>query len=343
MPRRRHSRKSPYQTIVTLSVVMILGAVGAKLWLKRQLEVPLDPDSEEQITYVVYSGEHGRGTSHGLKENNLIRSKWAFYWELKQSDKGGSIQAGTYVLSPSMSALEIIDALTGEVQAEEQAFTIPEGWTISQIDNKLSEQGFIQAGDFEFCSRTCDFSEYSFLDNASSLEGYLFPDTFYIDPNNFSSEAFIHRLLDNFETKVLTDSFEADVAASGRTLDEIVIMASIVEREGLWDEDLPLIAGILWKRYDNDWGLGADATLLYVLGDESELVANLELEDPYNTRKYRGLPPTAISNPGLKSLEASLYPEESSYWFYLTDLDTGKAHYAETNDEHNANKVEWLY
>ena len=299
------------------------------------------PDNEQTAIFEVEKGENGKAVAKNLKADGLIDSYWKFYGYLKENDLGQTIQAGRFVLNYSMAPADILNALTSG--AGQVAITIPEGFTLDQIDDRITATGLTTDNAFKTCAETCSLVENrDFLKKASSVEGYLFPDTFFVDPSSYSDRGFLNRLLDNFEIKFLTSENQTTLAQSSRTLDEIVIMASIVEREAFLDEDYPVIAGILWKRLDNDWPLDADATLLYVLDSPSDLQSNLNLDSPYNSRKNRGLPPTAISNPGLTALQAALYPESSSYWFYLNDQETGKAHFAITNDEHNANKAKWL-
>ena len=310
---------------------------GDEVWLTT----PLDSNNEQTIIFEIEKGQSGKNITEQLKNNGLIDSYWKFYGYLKDNELGQDLQAGRFVLNTNMSPLKIINTLiSGSGQV---AVTIPEGFTLEQIDDRLTAAGLTPDDQFKNCAETCPLADsWDFLKNTSSTEGYLFPDTFFVDPASFSSEGFLHRLLDNFETKFLTPENQAAIANSGRTLNDIVIMASIVEREAFLDEDYPVIAGILWKRFDNGWALDADATLLYVLDSPSDLVANLSLDSPYNSRKYRGLPPSAISNPGITALNAALYPESSPYWFYLNDQETGKAHFGATNDEHNVNKAKWL-
>jgi UPF0755 protein len=119
-------------------------------------------------------------------------------------------------------------------------------------------------------------------------------------------------------------------------------MASMVEKEVRTAKDLPIVAGILWKRLDSNWFIGADASLLYLKDDRSIDFKDLQQDSPYNLRNHQGLPPGPIDNPGLKSIMAAMYPEESPYYYYLTKPGTGEVVYAITNDEHNANKAKYL-
>ena len=316
--------------LAALGLIMFQNMSTNQTWLDSST----NPHEAEEATFEISPGQTGKTVAQNLKDQGFIDSYWKFYNHIK--DKEIHFQAGKFSLSPAMSPQTIIDTMMGG--GSQIKVTIPEGWTIAQIDDRLFNLGLINDDQFEQCTQTCPIHEqWEFLNEGDSLEGYLFPDTYFIDPASFTSEGFIHRLIQTFEKRVLPQ-----ISATNRSISDIVIMASIVEREALLDEDYPLIAGILWKRFDNDWSIGADATLLYVLDSSDQLVANLDLDSPYNTRNRRGLPPTAIANPGLTALTATIYPEQSPYWFYLNDQQTGKAHYAVTNEEHNANKWKWL-
>jgi len=174
------------------------------------------------------------------------------------------------------------------------------------------------------------------------LEGYLFPDTYFVNPDEFVAKFFLERMLGTFRTRVV-EVLESDIVSSGRSLEEIVTMASLIERETKTDEERPMVAGILWKRFDAKQGLDVDATVRYALQKPVEPLTKNDLENrsPYNTRRFAGLPPGPIANPGLKSTQAALHPTESRYWYYLHGSD-GVIRYAETNEEHNANKVKYL-
>ena len=185
---------------------------------------------------------------------------------------------------------------------------------------------------------------YKFLDKkiletlASPLEGYIYPDTYFLDPADFKPEDLIYLTLDNFEKKIT----ELPKSQSKYSFHQIITMASIIENEVRNFSDRKMVSGILWKRLENAWPLGADATLLYITNDRKITSEDLEIDSPYNTRKYAGLPPGPVSNPSIESITAAIFPEQSNYWFYLTTLDTGEVIYAETNEEHNANRKKYL-
>jgi UPF0755 protein len=195
-------------------------------------------------------------------------------------------------------------------------------------------------------AKDLDIPEGEFLKHAE--EGYMFPDT-YLIPKDASPAAVAEIMRDNFESKVGEELLEA-AGATGLTSNEVITLASIVEREGRTDEDRPVIAGILLKRIRAGWPLQADATLQYVLGYQPDgktwwktfLTENdKNVASPYNTYRYTGLPPFPIANPGLASIRSVINPVESEYWFYLHD-PLGAVHYAETIEGHNANITSYL-
>jgi len=158
-----------------------------------------------------------------------------------------------------------------------------------------------------------------------------------------TSEELIVKALNNFELKTANIfAKELKVGETNRSFSEIMIMASIIENEVFGAQDRSIVSGIFWKRLDNNWQLGADATLLYIKDDRNISANDLALDSEYNTRKNIGLPPGPISNPSLESINAAMNPVESDYWFYLTTLDTGKVIYSVSNEEHNLNRGKYL-
>lgn len=325
-----------------LLLLIILGAIVWNIWhpfWRYDLNEAVDPDSAERIVFEIEKGSSAKSIAKNLDSEDLIIHYKSFIRTVEEEELDQSLRYGRFVLSPSMTLREIITILTTEGTGE-MAVTIIEGWTINDIDRELTDLGLIEEGQFRLCTFNCEF-EHEFLGNDRSLEGFLFPDTYFVDSATFSVESFIDQLLMTFDSKFTDEMLTASTDA-GRTLREVVTVASILEKEVRTEEDLQTVSGIIWKRLDNDWMLGIDATLLYIQDDNEITAEDLEVESPYNTRLNTGLPPTAISNPGLASLEAAVYPEESDYWFYLTTPDTGEVIYAVSNEEHEANKALFL-
>ncbi len=318
--------------------------IVAIFWYVAALR-PADAGSDARTTFTVPTGATFGVVADGLSDADLIRSPWAFtlYARWKGSDR--LVRAGTYVLQPSMSPAEILLVLTGGA-AGEVSVTIPEGFTVADIDRLMTSKGFTATGAIIECSKTCDFAPFAFLPATGGpggrLEGYLYPDTYFVGGEGSVPKAFLSRLLLTFDAKVAKGLSE-DVAASGKSLHQIITMASLVEKEAAGDAERAPIAGILWKRLDVGMILGVDAAVRYAVGKRTEplTTADLQFDSPYNIRAKAGLPPGPIANPGIGSIRAALAPEATPYFYYLHGKD-GQIHYAVTNEEHNRNRVRFL-
>ncbi|KKU12449.1 MAG: Aminodeoxychorismate lyase [Parcubacteria group bacterium GW2011_GWC2_45_7] len=286
-----------------------------------------------------------------LKEANLIRSRFGFETLVWLRRAGSRLQAGEYTFQPSMSLTDIVRMLTRGLGAvNERELTIVEGWTAQEVADYLEAQGFARKQEFMSIAgssstrQRLDITGFGFLrdkPDGVGLEGYLFPDTYRVF-RDANTEAIARRMLENFSSK-LTAEMQADITSQGKTIFDIVRMASIVEAEVPHEEDRPIISGILWKRLDAGMALQVDSTLNYAIdGRNSALTSQqLQIDSPYNTYKYRGLPPTPIGNPGLSAIRAAIYPRHTAYWYFLSGKD-GTTYFAKTLDEHNINKAKYL-
>lgn len=311
---------------------------------------PVDLSDDGKVSFEISNGESLKKISEGLKEKNLINSPSVFRTYLKRKKIDINVKAGNFILARNMSSQQIAETITSDEVAQE-AVTIQEGLTVAQIDKKLFSAGLIHEGELinfsidnlseeELSSIPSDFLAI-LQGNHSNLEGLLFPDTYFINRSTFSLNSFVIRLIKTMSNNI-TDDMRQTYKAANRDLYEILNMASIIEREVRTKDDIALVSGILWKRYDSNWTLGADATILYVTQGNTLTQEELDLDSSYNTRKFLGLPPTPISNPGINSLKSAIYPKYSDYWYYLTTIDTGEVIYAKTNEEHNINKAKYL-
>lgn len=285
-----------------------------------------------------------------LKDANLIRSKFGFETLVWLKRAGAKLQAGEYKFESDVSLADIVRMLTAGFGANnERELTIPEGWTVDEIGTYLEKEGVgTQREFFEFVGKGASVerlaSSFDFLNDKPAnvgLEGYLFPDTYRIF-KDASTESVVRKMLENFEVK-LPKEMRVGIVTQGKTMFDIVRMASIVEAEVPHEEDRPVIAGILWKRIDAGMALQVDSTLNYATGGKNSALTNdeLKIDSPYNTYKYRGLPPTPIGNPGLSALRAAIYPRHSAYWYFLSGKD-GKTYFGKTLDEHNQNRARYL-
>ncbi|MDP4007013.1 MAG: endolytic transglycosylase MltG [bacterium] len=261
---------------------------------------PKDSSSLKETVFVVTKGEGTRDIAFHLEQGGLIPSAPLFRLFVLTTGISDRLQAGTYLLSSSMSPFEISRKLAaGDVLKER--ITILEGWTIENIAQYLEQKSL--------------FSAKNVLAYAD-FEGYLFPDTYLIGKDEELRNV-IGRILQNFDIKVTTE-LRNEIERQGKNLSDIVIMASLLEKELQTLEDKKIAANILWKRLDIGMALQVDASPI--------------------TYEERGLPEAPIANPGLQSIQAAVYPTESPYWYYLSTPE-GKTIFSETLEEHNTAKA----
>lgn len=294
----------------------------------------------------ISSGEAAQQVWRNVVEEGFTSSTipWRYYaW---RQEAAAALQAGKYHIEKEETVAQVIARLkAGDTVPDELGITFPEGFTLEQMASRTAVKGLGTVDEYITVATPQNFrDQHEFLQNlpaSRSLEGYLFPDTYQVFDDD-SARDVIARQLATFDAK-MTEELRAEAQGAGRTLDQVVIMASIIEREVLTDDDMAIVAGVLWQRLDDGVGLGADATVRYALEkwDGALTVQDLATNSPYNTRRYRGLPPGPISNPGLRALVAATRPEESEYYYYLSAPD-GRTYFAKTNDEHNANKAKYL-
>lgn len=330
-----------------LLILAIFLGIGSYFYIPS-LGNAVDQNDETVLNFDVKFGQGLKAVSENLKKEGLIKSSYYFLYQANKKGLEENLKAGRFELSKSYNVDELLNKLAAPPKLS--VVTIQEGLRIKDIDKRLKELGLAEEGALSEATKNFKgFSYYPYLKEGQNLEGFLFPDTYFFDPVTFKAEKFIYDSMDNFEKKLnaKTDEsgektlFEA-VKDSGRSLSDIIIMASIIEKEVFGERDRKIVSGILWKRLDNGWFIGADATLLYEKDDNKITKKDLEKDSPYNTRNRKGLPPTAISNPSLESIRAAIFPIESEYWYYLNALDTGETIYAKTNDEHNINRTKHL-
>jgi len=292
------------------------------------------------VPFEVPQGATARGLAPELESAGLVSSAEGFEWYLRLTKEGGCIKAGRFELRPEMSAGELVETLCGVPLEKSEPFTVVEGWRIREIDAALAAKGWIQAGEYTVLAQDPGRFTVGFALPAQTLEGYLYPETYMVNPEKWDTEAFVQRQLDTLESQFV-EPHRSEIASAGRSLGDLVIMASLLEREEPTEANRPLVAGILWKRIDNNWNLGVDATSRYTLdvwNDRSAFLKKLrDPNDVYNTRLRPGLPPTPIGSPSASALEAALGPEASEYWYYLHDHQQN-IHPAKDARGHEANR-----
>ncbi len=298
----------------------------------------------EETRFVVQPGETAESVAERLQEAGAIQSKYIFLGHLAKSGQRNKLQQGPYTLYPNDTVASIASRMaSGDITRSDVKVTFPEGWPSKLMAERLTKNG-LPGEEFyqEVMSPDPKWREqYSFLRGlppSASLEGFLFPDTYYFPPEA-TADDIISRMLSTFGKK-LTPDIEAAAKKREKTLFELVTLASIVEEEGRTAEDRKLIADIFWKRLAIGQPFQSDATVNYVLGtfkDQPTLV-DLENNSPYNTYRHAGLPPGPISNPSLESLQAAAFPTPNPYYYFLNNLETRQMFYGTTFEEHVANR-----
>ncbi len=303
------------------------------------------------VYFEVASGQTLKQVSKNLADQGLIRSSFVFETYAKIRGWQSRVVAGNHLLDKNMNIKDILgNIITNKNLENERTITIIEGWTIEEIADYLASQKIVSKSDFMAAAQTNSWKhkgldqDYDFLTgvSAKTLEGFLFPDTYRIF-TDATARDIVKKMLDNFDSK-LTAKMRSDIASQGKSIFEVINLASIIEREVSKDADKKLIADIFLKRLKAGIALQSDATINYITGKGMSQPSydDLKIDSPYNTYKYRGLPPGPISNSGLKSIEAVIYPTPNPYYYFLTTLDDGTVIYSKTYEEHLKNKAKYL-
>ena len=299
--------------------------ITALIIIYWQIFSGVSTDNKNPVLFQIKQGQSWTQVAENLENAGLIRSDKVFLIYAKLAYGEAKIYPGRYRIPEGTGIKEIIKIITNPDKTE-ISITIPEGFGVRDIDERLADMGLIIAGEFTTA--------------ALQYEGFLFPDTYNVYNSNFKPEDLIKKMQNNFFKKLMPELLQ-EIKKQKRELKEIITIASILEKEVKTEKDMPIVAGILWKRIKNNWPLQADATLLYGK-DITEISAKeLKEDNPHNTYKYKGLPPTPIGNPGIATIRSAIFPQESKYWFYLTDSE-GNVHYAATNEEQNENRRKYL-
>jgi UPF0755 protein len=262
--------------------------------------------------------------THTLEATGVVRSSLYLYFVLHRAHGDAFIQAGTYRFPQPLTTREVAAAITqGEYRSPLITLTLPEGFRAADLPQFLP-----------------DTYVASSSENFETYEGYLFPETYFIS-STMTYPELIALLQRTFDEKIAP--YAPRIASSGFTTEEVIILASIIEREAKGVESKKMVSGILQNRLALDMPLQVDAVFDYLLHKTSaELTtADLEIDSPFNTYRNTGLPPAPIANPGLDAIEAVLDPTQSEYLYYLTAPD-GTFHYAKTFEEHKKNKARYL-
>ncbi|WP_349408194.1 endolytic transglycosylase MltG [Pseudalkalibacillus sp. SCS-8] len=314
------------------------------LWLVYE-STPFIRSQERIVT--VREGQSLREVAEVLEKEKLIKNQTIFrlYGSLRNMDS--KVKKGSHTLSSSESIPKMYEELITSPSEKGIEVTIPEGFTINQIADRLAKKGIVERKAFIEAVKTGKNVSHPLIDRIKSktgvtyrLEGYLFPDTYSFKKNS-RPEDVIERMLDRF------NDVRMEIGLEEGSMDKWVTLASIVEKEAVLEQERKMIAGVFHNRMKDDWKLQSCATVQYVLDKPKErlLYEDLEVESPYNTYLHIGLPPGPISNPGKESLAASLNPHKHDYYFFVVKGDGSGAHHFSTSyqehQKHTNHKGNW--
>ncbi|MGH7571652.1 MAG: endolytic transglycosylase MltG [Gemmatimonadota bacterium] len=318
-----------------VAVLILLAGLAALGWL-RWSSRPAAPEGSAPAEVVVEEGTTVREVGRRLEERGVIRSALLFELWVRLRGDAGRIQAGTYRLPGDRSLPDVVDMLVeGETVLVE--VTVPEGLRLEQVAGIVARSLGADSAAFVAAATDPILSD-SLGVSAPTLEGYLFPETYWVDASTTARE--MARLMaDQFQV-VFDTAWRARAESLGFTVDQIVTLASIVEEEARVPEERKTIAGVFWNRLGMGMPLEADPTVQYALGGHRErvLYRDLEVDSPYNTYRYAGLPPGPIASPGRSALEATLYPDSVPYLFFVATGEGGRHAFSETLAEHEAKR-----
>lgn len=325
--------------LLIIIAVVLIGVIGLFISYRNVVSSPLKTDSDI-ITIEVKDGEGFYNLLERLDSEGIIKSKTFIKVNLKLTKEDTNIIPGTYEVSGDISLGELIKTLrTEDVSKDQVKVTIKEGYTIDKIAAALDESGLCETEEFLNSIKSYPLPDYVKVNSNKkyNLEGYLFPDTYFFKKEN-TPEQIISQMLKNFEKQLALLEEKTGKTIEKDNIDELVIKASLVEKEARLDEERPLVASVIQNRLEKGMKLEFCSTINYVIGYEDKEILSyndLKVESPYNTYKYAGLPMGAVGSPGYKSLEAALVPAETDYlYFVLLYGENGKQHFSNNYEEH---------
>lgn len=343
--------KYSFRAWLKIGVWLMLSIIVIGVGITWQLAKPVGRGGE-LIQFTIKRGESVNVISENLKQVKLINSKFWFETWVWLTGNESNIITGSYSLPSNINLINLTRIISGGIYPTADAeIQIIEGWTIKKIASYLEDKDIVKANDFIKFTTTVDYVDIirqevssnilSSLPIDQGLEGYLFPDTYRIFYDASVSDIAV-KMIDNLGSK-FSINWQNVVNKKGYSIHQALTLASIIEMEVASDKDRALVADIFIRRLKANMGLQADSTINYITGKShsSAQLSDLLIDSPYNTYKYKGLPPGPISNPSESSIKAVVYPEANPYWYFLTTND-GKVIYSKTFEEHRQAKFKYL-
>jgi len=327
---------------IVLLIILTIAVSGYEL--NKKVNAPNgNPFGDKN--FVIESGQGVTTIAENLKSNGFLETPFLFKLYVWMKGAESSFVDGDFNLRTDMSIVELINQLHEQQQNKEVTITITEGMSIEDIDEYLAEKiGVLKKNEFiAYCAKY-DLKQHLFLidrPKGKNLEGYLYPDTYRIYKQTTVAEI-VEKMLSNFDAK-LTDDLRAEIKRQKKTLNEVLTLASIVEKEMYGYENRRVVAGLFQNRLDISMPLQSDATVNFIThkGMERPTLADTKIDNPYNTYKYYGLPPAPICNPSIEAIKATIYQKENDYLYFITTPDN-EIIYAKTYEAHLRNVQKYL-
>ncbi len=365
-------KKNIYKMKPSFTVKFVLGVLSICLvvgfWFVYSEIYTAEAQISEKVKFKIESGESVFSVAARLEEEQVIRNSFLFRSYLKIKNLDTKINHGEFEVESPITLSRVVEALQNPSSIE-QVITIIPGWDLRDISEYLIESGVGQveieeldgsiiqnridkiigkpATDYRWSKMSApkvfDYLVLKSKPDFVSYEGYFRPDTYRIFKDATLEQVF--EKLIRARNQEFTRAMYTDIEKSGRTVHEILTMASLIEREVMSQKDKSIVSDIFWKRHDVGMGLQADSSVHYATGKKGEVFTTKEERDSkniWNTYKYPKLPPGPISSPSLESIMAAIYPDSNDYWYFLTTIDTGEAKYAKTLEQHNRNVQKFI-
>lgn len=343
---RHHRRRFPWVAVIMLVCIAVV--VLAVTQIGRNWLVPANANDTQIVEVEIPEGTPVSTMGDILEEQGLIRSSSAFSLLVRVQGAAANLQAGVHDLSPSMTMPEIVAALQeGAEEAGMLKVTVNEGLTVDQIAEVVADSTSYSAEDFLNLMTNQEFlaqlvQQYPILTDSYNnpnvryvLEGYLFPATYDVAQGE-TLESLVTQMVD--KTNEVLSKYQADIDASSYSLQDIMSIASLVEKEGQTTEDRKLIAGVFYNRLEQGMPIQSDISVLYALGTHKEMVTydDLEVDSPYNLYTNAGLPPGPMNSPSEDAIAAALEPTDNDYLYFYANLKTGEVFYTDDYEQHQA-------
>lgn len=341
-----HRRRFPWVAVIMLVCIAVV--VLAVTQIGRNWLVPANANDTQIVEVEIPEGTPVSTMGDILEEQGLIRSSSAFSLLVRVQGAAANLQAGVHDLSPSMTMPEIVAALQeGAEEAGLLKVTVNEGLTVDQIAEVVADSTSYSAEDFLNLMSNQEFlaqlvQQYPILTDSYNnpnvryvLEGYLFPATYDVAQGE-TLESLVTQMVD--KTNEVLSKYQADIDASSYSLQDIMSIASLVEKEGQTTEDRKLIAGVFYNRLEQGMPIQSDISVLYALGTHKEMVTydDLEVDSPYNLYTNAGLPPGPMNSPSEDAIAAALEPTDNDYLYFYANLKTGEVYYTDDYEQHQA-------